>query len=117
MYPAAADLAEFEQTEEYKRIQAYQNQLLVNAKDRKPTETTRVITVRLPESVHAALKGESDLLKVSMNTLCIAKLLPFLEGELNAKDGQPKEKTERAAAKKAQHTHHLQHAEPETVEA
>ena len=44
-------------------------------------EVTRVITVRLPESLHEALKAEAVDHKTSMNKLCISKLLQALIDE------------------------------------
>ncbi len=41
-------------------------------------EPTRVITVRLPESLHEALKAEASDHNTSMNKLCISKLLQVL---------------------------------------
>jgi predicted HicB family RNase H-like nuclease len=45
-------------------------------------EETRVITVRLPKSLHDALKAEAHEYRTSMNRLCISKLLQFIEDEL-----------------------------------
>ena len=60
----------FEQTDEYSQIQ----QMVSNLRSRKipgagHNEPTRVITVRLPESVHEALKVEASDHKTSMNKL------------------------------------------------
>ena len=50
-------------------------------------EATRVITVRLPESLHEALKAEASDHNTSMNKLCISKLLQVLvENEKAAKN-------------------------------
>ena len=50
-------------------------------------EVTRVITVRLPESLHEALKAEASDHSTSMNKLCISKLLQVLvENEKAAKN-------------------------------
>jgi len=38
-------------------------------------ETTRIITVRVPRSLHAALQTEAHDEETSMNQLCITKLL------------------------------------------
>jgi len=69
----------FEQSEEFGQIQ----QMVSSLRGRKMpggshNEPTRVITVRLPESVHEALKVEASDHKTSMNKLCIAKLLQVL---------------------------------------
>lgn len=42
-------------------------------------EATAVITVRLPVSVHAALKSEAHRHETSLNKLCISKLLQPLQ--------------------------------------
>lgn len=50
------------------------------APDREPT---RVITVRLPRSVHEALRAEASAREISMNKLCISKLLQELDVAAN----------------------------------
>ena len=42
------------------------------------TKQTKVITVRMPDSLHEALKKEAQERNTSMNKLCIAKLRPPL---------------------------------------
>ncbi|MEX0867195.1 MAG: hypothetical protein WD030_07540 [Pirellulales bacterium] len=69
-------LHEFETTDDYSDIQ----EMLVDLWKKNPgskgePEATRVITVRMPESVHEALKTEADERRTSMNKLCISKLL------------------------------------------
>ena len=44
-------------------------------------EPTQVITVRLPKSLHEALRVEADEHHTSMNKLCISKLLQFIDHE------------------------------------
>ncbi|MBM4004525.1 MAG: toxin-antitoxin system HicB family antitoxin [Planctomycetes bacterium] len=44
--------------------------------DNKPT---RVITVRLPRSLHEALKDEAKNRSTSLNQLCVAKLLQVID--------------------------------------
>ena len=44
-------------------------------------EPTRVITVRLPKSLHEALRVEAHEHQTSMNKLCISKLLQFIDGD------------------------------------
>ena len=41
-------------------------------------EPTRVITVRLPKSLHESLKSEAHDKQTSMNKLCISKLLQVI---------------------------------------
>jgi predicted HicB family RNase H-like nuclease len=81
-YPEASSLAEFEKTEEYGEIQ----QMLAKLRERNgpgsTTEATRVITVRLPQSLHEALRAEAHEKKTSMNKLCISKLLQTVDADL-----------------------------------
>lgn len=69
-------LTDFEQTEAYRHIQ----QMLTRLRKQGPParseeEPTRVITVRLPKSLHEALRVEAHEHHTSMNKLCISKLL------------------------------------------
>jgi len=83
-YADPGALAAFEQTEEYLQIQ----QMLAKLRERGPEtpagpkEPTRVITVRLPQSLHESLKAEAHDRHTSMNKLCISKLLQVVDGEL-----------------------------------
>ncbi len=74
-----SDYVAFEKTDQYSEVQ----QMVTNLRNRKipgggHNEATRVITVRLPESLHEALKAEASDHKTSMNKLCISKLLQVL---------------------------------------
>jgi len=76
------DLAAFEKTDEYAEIQL----MLAKLRERNGAaadgkEPTRVITVRLPKSLHESLRAEAHDRKTSMNQLCISKLLHVLNGE------------------------------------
>ena len=83
-------LATFKQTDEYNRSQ----QMLAKLREPGGTppdeneEPTRVITVRLPKSLHEALRVEAHEHCVSMNKLCISKLLQFIDNELVPSDAQ-----------------------------
>lgn len=75
--------AEFEKTREHQQIQG----MLAKLRERgrgKPNqpEPTRVITVRLPKSLHDSLRAEAHDRKTSMNRLCIAKLLQGVDEHL-----------------------------------
>lgn len=76
------DYVNFEKSEPYNEIQ----QMVTALRQRKipgggSNEATRVITVRLPESLHEALKAEASDHNTSMNKLCISKLLQVLMEE------------------------------------
>jgi predicted HicB family RNase H-like nuclease len=76
-------LAEFEQTEEYQEIQHMLRKLRERAVSvGNPQEPTRVITVRLPKSLHEALRAEAHEHQTSMNKLCISKLIQFIDNQL-----------------------------------
>jgi predicted HicB family RNase H-like nuclease len=82
-YPDRQALADFEQTEAYAEIQQMLRQLREQAaQPTTPREDTRVITVRLPKSLHEALRTEAHEHQTSMNKLCISKLLQFIDNNL-----------------------------------
>jgi predicted HicB family RNase H-like nuclease len=73
-------LAEFEKTDAYQQIQ----QMLTQLRKAGPLpseefEPTRVITVRLPKSLHEALRDEAHEHRTSMNKLCISKLMQIID--------------------------------------
>ncbi len=79
VFPEQADYVAFEKSREYAEIQS----MVLALRNRKipgggGNEPTRVITVRLPESLHEALKAEANDHNTSMNKLCISKLLQVL---------------------------------------
>ncbi|MDC0934655.1 hypothetical protein OAS39_00105 [Pirellulales bacterium] len=88
-FPNHEALAAFEQGDEFERI----HQMLVKLREKRITadaevEPTRVITVRLPKSMHEYLRTEAHDLRTSMNKLCISKLLQVI-----AEDKIPNERT------------------------
>jgi predicted HicB family RNase H-like nuclease len=81
-FPTRELLAEFEQTEAHQEVL----RMLAKLREQGPasvddSEPTRVITVRLPKSLHEALRVEAHEHRTSMNKLCISKLLKFIDGE------------------------------------
>ena len=84
VYNSPETLSHFEQTPEYQRIQQMLAKLRENDSDLPggPREPTRVITVRLPKSLHESLRVEAHDRHTSMNKLCISKLLQVVDGEL-----------------------------------
>jgi predicted HicB family RNase H-like nuclease len=82
-FPTFDELTAFEQSEQYDKIQ----KLLVKLREKRPSadtesEPTRVITVRLPKSMHESLRTEAHDLRTSMNKLCISKLLQVIGEEM-----------------------------------
>jgi predicted HicB family RNase H-like nuclease len=79
-FPSLDELTSFEKSTEFEQIQ----QWIVKLREKRTsadtdTEPTRVITVRLPRSMHEYLKTEAHDLRTSMNKLCISKLLQVIE--------------------------------------
>ncbi len=77
------ELAQFEQTEVYQDIQQMLTKLRgLGPLTADPEEPTRVITVRLPKSLHEALRVEAYEHHTSMNKLCVSKLLQFIDDQM-----------------------------------
>jgi predicted HicB family RNase H-like nuclease len=80
MFSNPQELTEFEQTREYQEIQQMVAKLREKTADPvEGREPTRVITVRLPKSLHESLRAEAHERKTSMNKLCISKLLQMVD--------------------------------------
>lgn len=80
MYPTGEQWAAFCNTNEYREIQRMLRELMRRGrKSEKSGEPTRVITVRLPKSLHESLRQEAFATETSINQLCIAKLMQALE--------------------------------------
>ena len=76
--PAA--LLRFECSPQYARIREMLDSLRVRQQQRpSDRETQRVVTVRMPRSLHETLKAEAEQMRVSINTLCISKLMKLLD--------------------------------------
>ena len=81
-FPTREMFAAFKQTDSYQEIL----RMLAILREQGPAaletaEPTRVITVRLPKSLHDSLKDEAYEHRTSMNKLCISKLLQFIDGQ------------------------------------
>lgn len=92
MYPTREQWAAFCNTSEYRDIQRMLRELMRRGRrSEKSGEPTRVITVRLPKSLHESLRVEAFATETSINQLCIAKLMQALEmdeGENKPEDQQ-----------------------------
>lgn len=78
VFPTQEEYVLFEQSKEFSEIQNMVASLRTRKAGGSKNEPTRVITVRLPESLHEALKAEASDHNTSMNKLCISKLLQVL---------------------------------------
>ena len=75
-------LIRFECTPHYARIREMLDELREHERERPAErETQRVVTVRMPSSLHETLKAEADQMRVSINTLCISKLMKLIDSE------------------------------------
>lgn len=83
-FPEAAALKQFEQGEEFAEIQRMLAKLRAKSNGTPPPdgESTRVITVRLPKSLHETLQAEAHEHQISMNKYCISKLLQIIDQQL-----------------------------------
>jgi hypothetical protein len=81
LFPTEAERAAFLRTAEYKRLLKLMDTLPRpnNAEIREMVSSANgAISVRLPRSVHAALLAEAKAEGVSLNQLCVAKLVAQL---------------------------------------
>ena len=86
-FPNQSDLVAFEQSPEFSEIQQMVAKLRERSKHQtESNEPTRVITVRLPKSLHESLRAEAHQKRTSMNQLCISKLLQIIGNELVPSD-------------------------------
>ena len=102
VFPTQSEYVQFEQSNEFSEIQKMVAGLRTRKASIGKNEPTRVITVRLPESLHEALKAEASDHNTSMNKLCISKLLQVLiENEKAAQAQALAQAQSQAAASRA----------------
>ena len=90
------ELGEFYRTDAYGEILGILTRLRERPIVREdPKEPTRVITVRLPKSLHEALRVEAYERETSLNKLCISKLLAATDPELIPRGAWKRTQTER----------------------
>lgn len=80
-FPKLKQMAKFEQTETYRQVHRMVTELRKAAPSGDLAEETQVVTVRIPSSMHEALRIEAFDHHTSMNKLCISKLLQFIDPE------------------------------------
>ena len=83
LFTTPEEMEGFEKSAEFTEIQ----QMVAKLREKsgpadQGKEPTRVITVRLPQSLHESLKVEAHDRRTSMNQLCISKLLQVIDSEL-----------------------------------
>jgi len=80
-FPSFEEMAEFEQTETYREIHRMLTELRKQPPPKEKAEETKVITVRIPQSLHEFLRIEAYEHHTTMNKLCISKLVQFIDTE------------------------------------
>ncbi len=99
LFPGYEQRSKFTKTSEFAEIQQMLAKLREKNRGQKiPDEATRVITVRLPKSLHEALRHEAHNHRTSMNKLCISKLLQVIADELVPSDFERRDDEEPRAA-------------------
>lgn len=103
LFPDPQSMAAFRKTEEYAEMQRRLASLVQKGREDDVHEPSRVITVRLPKSLHTSLKAKAHVAKVSLNKLCIRKLMQDLDTdwETAAGDEGGAERDRRAARRTA----------------
>lgn len=81
-FPDSDSLVRFECSPQYARIREMLDSLRSRQQERlSDREPQRVVTVRMPRSLHESLKSEAEGMRTSINSLCISKLMKLLDEE------------------------------------
>jgi len=84
-----SEVSHFEQSEDYLDLLKMLTSLRMHETgtvEAIEPEPTKVITVRLPKSVHERLRDEAFQRRTSMNKLCISKLVQYINDDLVPED-------------------------------
>ncbi|MEZ6152433.1 MAG: hypothetical protein R3C09_20225 [Pirellulaceae bacterium] len=99
------DFGAFLRTDEHHQLQGMLTALRSrDLPESDPNDPQRMITVRLPKSLHEAMCDEASLLNISVNRLCISRMLQLLDPamipETNSKPRgrKPRTRSKSAAA-------------------
>jgi len=88
LFPSNEDFGSFLRCDQY-----YQVQMMLTAlrsrdlPENDPNDPQRMITVRLPKSLHEALCDEAVRLGISVNRLCISRMLQLLDPKMIPETG------------------------------
>lgn len=81
-FPEPRALAAFKLTDEYAAIEQMLTRLREQVDLYPPKENVRVITIRLPQSLHDSLTAEAKKYETSVNKLCLSKLMQIIDKDL-----------------------------------
>lgn len=88
LFPEDEDFSKFLRSEQYHQIQLMLTALRSrDLPENDPNDPQRMITVRLPKSLHEALCEEAGRLKISVNRLCISRMLQLLDRKMIPETG------------------------------
>ncbi|MCA9133877.1 MAG: hypothetical protein KDA45_12010, partial [Planctomycetales bacterium] len=77
------DFSKFLRSEQYHQIQLMLTALRSrDLPENDPNDPQRMITVRLPKSLHEAMCEEAEALNISVNRLCISRMLQLLDPKM-----------------------------------
>ena len=83
LFPGGGDFGRFLRTEQYHQIQLMLTALRSrDLPENDPNDPQRMITVRLPKSLHGAMCEEAGRLGISVNRLCISRMLQLLDPKM-----------------------------------
>lgn len=83
LFDNATDFGNFLRTEQYHQIQMMLTALRSrDLPENDPNDPQRMITVRLPKSLHEAMCEEAGRLNISVNRLCISRMLQLLDPKM-----------------------------------
>ncbi len=83
IFASNEDLGAFLRTEQYHQIQLMLTALRSrDLPENDPNDPQRMITVRLPKSLHEAMCDEAGRLNISVNRLCISRMLQLLDPKM-----------------------------------
>ncbi len=83
LFPENDDFGSFLRTEQYHQIQLMLTALRSrDLPENDPNDPQRMITVRLPKSLHEAMCDEAGRLNISVNRLCISRMLQLLDPKM-----------------------------------
>lgn len=83
LFPDNDDFGRFLRTEQYHQIQMMLTALRSrDLPENDPHDPQRMITVRLPKSLHEAMCDEAGRLNISVNRLCISRMLQLLDPKM-----------------------------------
>jgi len=86
LFSSPEELDAFENTQQYAEIQEMLTRLRERGALGEGKEPIRIITVRIPKSLHESLRAEARQRKTSLNQLCVGKLLSVVSGEFAPAD-------------------------------